>query len=65
VPPEQFNSLPQPSDEIPDAIIPANFDNNSNRDAWRKAAIANRMDLQAAKLRQEAAGFIVKNRNAI
>ncbi len=60
VPPEQFNSLPQPSDEIPDALIPANFDNNSNRDAWRKAAIANRMDLQAAKLRQEAAGFIVK-----
>ena len=60
VAPEQFNTLAQPSDEIPDAIIPASFDNNSNRAAWRKAAVANRMDLQAAKLRQEAAGFIVK-----
>lgn len=60
VPPEQFNTLAQPSDEIPDAIIPANFDVNSSRATWRKAAIEHRLDLQAVKLRQQAAEFIVK-----
>jgi outer membrane protein TolC len=60
VPPEQFNTLAKPSDPIPDAIIPASFDANSYRAAWRKAAISNRLDLQASKLRQQASDFIVK-----
>lgn len=60
VPPEQFNTLAQPSEEIPDAIIPADFSSNTLRSTWRKAATTHRMDLQAAKLRQEAAEFIVK-----
>ncbi len=60
VEPNKYTSLGQPAEEIPDAIIPASFDQNGFRDTWRKAAVANRMDLHAAQLRQEAADFIVK-----
>jgi len=60
IPPEQFNTVKKPGEEIPDGIIPASFDMNKSRAEWRKVAIENRLDLQAAKLRQQAADFLVK-----
>lgn len=59
VPPEQFTTIAEPSDEIPSGMIPSSFDAKKVNSVWRKAAVENRLDLQAARLRQEAVGFIV------
>ncbi len=60
VPPEQFNTIRMPAEEIPDGIIPTTADLNKMRSAWRKSALENRLDLEAARQRQQAADFLVK-----
>lgn len=60
VPPEKFNTIKMPSEEIPDGIIPTQVDLEKLRANWRKVAIENRLDLTAARLRQQAAEFIMK-----
>ncbi|MGI9211149.1 MAG: TolC family protein, partial [Methylococcaceae bacterium] len=60
VPPEKFNTIKMPSEEIPDGIIPTQVDLEKFRANWRKVAIENRLDLTAARLRQQAAEFIMK-----
>lgn len=59
VAPEKFTTIAEPSDEIPSGIIPTEFDANKYQPVWRKAALENRLDLQAARLRQEAVSFVV------
>lgn len=59
VPPEQFTTIAQPSDEIPSGIIPTTFDAKQVQPVWQKSAIENRLDLQAARSRQEAVKFVV------
>lgn len=60
VPPEQFNTIRMPAEEIPDGIIPSTADLNKMRNVWHKAALESRLDLQAARQRQQAADFLVK-----
>lgn len=60
VPPEQFNTIKMPGEEIPDGIIPSSTDLNKLRTTWRKYAIEKRLDLEAARQRQQAADFLVK-----
>ncbi len=59
VAPEQFTNIAEPSDEIPTGIIPSTFDSKKVQSIWRKTAVENRLDLQAARSRQEAVSFIV------
>lgn len=59
VPPEQFTTIALPSDEIPSGIIPRAFDAKKVQPVWQKAATENRLDLQAARSRQEAVKFVV------
>jgi len=59
VAPEQFTTIAEPSDEIPSGMIPSTFDAKKVQSVWRKTAVENRLDLQAARSRQEAVSFIV------
>jgi len=59
VPPEQFTTIAQPTDEIPSGIIPVSFDSKKVQSNWEKIAVENRLDLQAARSRQEAVKFVV------
>lgn len=59
VPPEQFTTIATPTDEIPSGIIPASFNAKQVQAVWEKAATENRLDLQAARSRQEAVKFVV------
>lgn len=59
VAPEQFATLPQASDEIPKIVLPKTFDVTPHQTHWRKTALENRLDLRAARLRQDAVKFLV------
>jgi outer membrane protein TolC len=62
VTPDQIATVPEPADSIPAHIIPKEFDQQKFKAQWRKIAMENRLDLQAANLYKEGANFIVAKR---